>query len=80
MAVSINTERKGVEVSWDSSLSSHKKVTLKFTRGDDVSESLEFPNDGLALVSYPSDFTGTSHVEVLDESGKMFDSGDITIK
>lgn len=80
MAVGINTERKGVEVFWDASLSPHKKVTLRFSRGVDVSETLQFPNDGLALVSFPSDFSGSTYMEVLDESDKVFDSGDLTIK
>lgn len=80
MAVTINTHRKGVEVAWDASATPHKKVTLRFTRGDDVSESLEVPNDGLALVSYPSDFRGTSYVAILNKAGKVVDEGEITIE
>lgn len=79
MAVSINTERKGVEVSWDASLSKRRNVVLRFTRDNDISETMEVKNDGLALVSYPAHFSGTSYVEVMTKNGKVFDSGEITV-
>lgn len=77
--VTINTERKAVEIRWDSSLSDSESVVLRATRNGDLSTTNSLPNDGLAPVSYPFDFSGTSHIEVLDAEGNAFDAGDIAV-
>lgn len=77
--VTINTERKAVELRWDASLSDSEKVVLRGSRNGDVTTTNELPNDGLAPISFPFDFSGTSHIEVLGENGEAFDEGDITV-
>jgi hypothetical protein len=78
--VTINTERKAVEIRWDTNGSDAKTVVLYATGAEgDVHNTLELPNDGLAPVSYPSDFSGSSLIEVKDIEGNVLDSGTITV-
>jgi hypothetical protein len=76
--VGISTDRRAVEVTWSAG-DSASDVHLRLTRGDDISETPFAKNDGRAPVTYPSDFTGVTHVEVLDVDGNLIDSGDITV-
>ena len=46
----------------------------------DWSNTPVMPNDGLAVLTYPKDFTGTSYVEVRSLDGAVIDSGEITVK
>lgn len=78
--VTINTERKAVEIRWDSNGADAEKVVLYATGAQgDVHNTLELPNDGLAPVSYPFDFSGSSLIEVKDLEGNVLDSGTITV-
>jgi len=79
MAVGISLERKGVQVTWDATLTDAKEVALFFSRNGDISNTDLRLNDGEALVSVPYSFSGTTHMEVRDEAGNVVDSGDITI-
>lgn len=78
--VTINTERKAVEVRWDSNGTGPETITL-FATGEegDVHNTLELPNDGLAPVSYPFDFSGSSYIEIRDADGNVLDSGTIQV-
>jgi hypothetical protein len=78
--VEINVERKAVEIKWDASLSDSASVVIRATgEAGDVHNTASLPNDGLAPVSYPSSFSGSSFIEILDEAGEVFDSGDIAV-
>ena len=77
--VEVSLDRRAIQVSWDASLTPHKEVKLRATRGDDVSETAELPNDGTGVVTFPADFSGTTMIEVLDKSGKVVDSGEISV-
>lgn len=77
MAVSISTDRRAVEVNWEGT--SENDVHLRLTRNGDISETPFAKNDGRAPVTYPADFTGTTHVEVLDLDGQLVDEGDISV-
>jgi hypothetical protein len=78
--VTINTERKAVEIRWDTNGSGPEKVVLFATgTAGDVHNTLELPNDGLAPVSYPYDFSGESFIEVKDLEGNLLDSGTIAV-
>ena len=78
--VTINTERKAVEIRWDSNGSDAKQVVLYATgEAGDVHNTLALPNDGLAPVSYPSEFSGTSFIEIKDLEGNVLDSGEIAV-
>ena len=77
--VGISLERKGIQVTWDSSLSTEKEAVLYFSRNGDVSNTDARANDGNALVSVPYTFEGTTHLEVKDLNGNTIDEGDLTI-
>ena len=77
--VGISLERKGIQVTWDSSLSESAEAVLYFSRGDDVSNTDARANDGDALVSVPYDFSGTTHLQVRDLDGNVIDEGDVEI-
>lgn len=81
MAVSINTERRAVEVRWDPGDDPDVTEVQVFATGaaGDVHNTAVMPNDGLCAVSYPSDFAGTSEVEVRDLDGNVVDSGTIEV-
>lgn len=81
MAVSVSLDRRAVQVTWDASLTESEKVTLRASseeRGD-VSNTNPLSNDGFGVITFPSDFSGKTFVEVLDESGVVVDSGEITV-
>jgi hypothetical protein len=46
----------------------------------DWSNTPVMPNDGLAVLTYPKDFTGESYIEVRSLDGAVIDSGTITVK
>lgn len=79
MSVSVNTERKLVEVSYEPG--DHDSPIVVFATGEagDVHNTAELPNDGLAVLAYPSDFSGSSFVEVRDLEGNVLDSGSISV-
>jgi len=79
MAVTINVERKGVEVNWEPGDSTG--MVQVYAQGLDGKwhNTAEMPNDGKAVLSYPSDFSGESLVEVRDENGEVLDSGTISV-
>lgn len=80
MAVAISLDRKAVQVTWTEGLDYTGEVQLFFTRGDDVSNTDPRANDGDATVSVPSNFTGTTHVQVLTVPDKnVLDEGDLTL-
>ena len=78
MTVKLNTERKGVSLTWDNT--SDEEVTVYATgEGGDVHNKLPQKNTGEAGVFYPGDFSGTSHIEIRDATGNVVDEGDITV-
>jgi hypothetical protein len=59
-----------------------KQIAVQvFAQGQegDWSNTEVMPNDGLAVLTYPKDFTGESYVEVRALDGSLVDSGTITV-
>ncbi len=81
MPVEINVERKAVEIKWDvSDYDGNVRVVATGEAGD-VHNTSDMPNDGKAVLSYPSSFSGTSVVQVLGvDDDAIVDEGDITIE
>ena len=79
MAVEINNDRKAVEIKWDTSLVDGDTVDISTENGDDRSGRLGVDNDGLATLTYPSDFVGETKVTVVGSDGGS-DEGTISIK
>ena len=77
--VGISLERKGIQVTWDATLSDSTEAQLYFTRNGDASNTDARANDGNALVSVPYAFSGSTHLEVRDLDGNVIDSGDLEI-
>lgn len=81
MAVSLNTERKGISLTWDVAEGDEdKEVTVYATgEGGDVHNKVPQKNTGEAGVFYPGDFSGSSDIEIRDADGNVLDSGTITV-
>ncbi len=82
MAVTVNTERKAIEVRWDPG--DYEGDVQVFAQGaaGEWHNTAVMPNDGLCAVSYPSDFVGASQVEVRTVNGDVIDvldSGEIEV-
>ena len=78
MAVEVNFDRKAVEITWDASLVQGETVDIKTSNEEDVSGRTGLKNDGRATLTYPADYSGSSHVVVTGVDGGE-DSGDITV-
>jgi len=80
MAVRLNVERKAVEIEWDETSGADRVVV--YGQGEKEGEwhnTSEMNNDGLAALSYPRDFTGSSLIEVRDLDGNVLDSGTVEV-
>ncbi len=78
--VEINTDRRGVEIKWDTSLVQGDTVTIKSTNQEDPDNpsTRETKNDGFATVTFPADYEGSADVTVTgSDSGT--DSGTISV-
>ena len=67
MSVEIDSTRKAVNITWDAEAVGADAVdiyTFNPANGD-TSSRKDLPNDGEAVLTYPSDFTGTSRVFVV---------------
>jgi hypothetical protein len=82
MAVTLNTQRKGVSILWSNvgDEQALENVTVYATGEDgDVHNKVPQPNTGEAGLFYPADFSGSSHIEIRDAEGNVLDDGDITV-
>jgi hypothetical protein len=80
MTVEINVERKAVEVKWDPSDYDGNVKVVAVGEAGDIHNTSDMPNDGKAVLSYPSDFSGDSAVQVVGvEDDQLVDEGTITI-
>ena len=78
MTVVLNTERKGVSITWDAADDSEVTVYATGEEGD-VHNKVPQKNTGEAGLFYPADFSGSSHIEIRDADGNVLDKGDITV-
>jgi hypothetical protein len=76
--VELSFDRKAVEITWDQSLVQGETVNIKTENADDVSGRADVKNDGRATLTYPNEFTGTTHVTVSGADGGL-DEGDISV-
>ena len=74
MALRVNSERKGISLSWDETAAAGfaEEVTL-YATGEmgDVHNKLPQKNTGEAGVFYPADFSGESLIEVRNGDGAI---------
>jgi hypothetical protein len=80
MAVEVNSNRKLIEVSWTEGLDHDDEIKI-FAVGaaDDVHNTGPRPNSGLGVLAYPSDFSGSSDLEVRTLDDEVLDSGTIAV-
>ena len=78
MAVEVDQTRKAVNIKWDANALNGDTVDLKAESADDVSTRPSIVNDGYAVVTYPADYTGESHVTITDEDGNV-EEGTVTV-
>lgn len=78
MSVEINFDRKAVEITWDQSLVQGDTVDIRTESDDDVSGRTDVKNDGRATLTFPKDFSGSTHVTVTGSDGGT-DEGDISV-
>ncbi len=78
--VEINTDRRGVEIKWDTSLVKGHHVTIKAVNQEDPHNpsTRETKNDGYATVTFPADYEGSADVTVTG-SDHGTDSGTISV-
>ena len=79
MAVKLNSERKGVSITWDTTDEDQEVTVYATGEGGDVHNKLPQKNTGEAGLFYPATFSGSSHVEVRDADGNVVDEGDISL-
>lgn len=80
MTVTTDTERKAVGITWDTDVvqGATCTVTAKNVANDDTSTRGEIPNDGHCVLTYPSEYHGSSEVTVTGSDGGE-DTGTITV-
>jgi hypothetical protein len=71
-------DRQAVVVFWEKG-DYEGPVKLRTSNENDVSGTNLDANQGYAALTYPLDFTGTTHVEVLTEAGELLDEFDIDV-
>ena len=79
MPVQLNSQRKGVSLTWDEK-DENQDVTVYATgEGGDVHNKLPQKNTGEAGLFYPADFKGESTIEIRDADGNVVDEGVISV-
>lgn len=80
MTVEVNTVRKAVEFKWDTSLVNGGRCSMRAenTETGGASTNASMPNDGYAVLTYPLDYKGETHVTVEGDEGGS-DEGTINI-
>jgi hypothetical protein len=75
------TQRKVLNVHWDTSVVKGLSVSIEAAavEGDPHKEVRNTANDGYAVLSYPANFEGESHI-VVKGSRSGEESGSVTIK
>lgn len=79
MTVTVNLERKAVEILWDADACEGDTVEIRCVNpdGGDVS-TRETENDGHATITFPADYTGSTEVTVTGSDGGS-DTGTISV-
>jgi hypothetical protein len=72
-------DRKFAVISWDKDAVQGDVVDIATANGDDRSGRLGVKNDGLAVLTYPLDFVGSTDVTVTGVDGGS-ETGTISIK
>ncbi len=78
MAVEVNFDRKAIEITWDTELATGETVDIRTENEGDVSGRVDLKNDGRATLTYPADFSGSTHVVVTGSDGGS-DEGTIEV-
>jgi hypothetical protein len=80
MTVETNIVRKAVEVKWDTGAVGSEQCTMRAEDAETggVSTKGPMPNDGYAVLTYPLDFKGETHVTIEGTEGGS-DEGTITV-
>jgi hypothetical protein len=80
MTVEIDTTRKAINLSWDTTLVDGEQVDIRCVNPDneDISTRDQVANDGQAVVTFPSNYSGECQVSVTgSDSGE--DTGTIQV-
>lgn len=79
MAVKLNTERKGISITWDPG-EFEGLVTITATgENGDVHTKAPVDNTGEAGLFFPADYSGKASIEVRDPFDNVLDSGKIKV-
>lgn len=82
MPVAQNTDRRGVSITWDETAEAGfaDEVTVYATGAEgDVHNKLPQPNSGEAGIFYPTNFSGSSNIEIRDADGNVIASGTVSL-
>jgi hypothetical protein len=80
MTVTLDLTRKAISIAWDTTVATGGTVDIKAENPatGDVSTRDGLVNDGLAVYTFPRDYSGTAHFTVTGSDGGV-DEGDITV-
>lgn len=79
MAVELNTQRKGVSISWKPGKYEGLVKIVSTGKNGDVHTKAQIDNTGEAGLFFPLEFKGNVEVEVLDSFDNVIDSGTIKV-
>ena len=79
MAVKLNTQRKGVSITWEPGDYVGLVTVVATGPNGDVHNKAPVDNTGEAGIFFPGDYSGKADIEVLDSFDNVLDSGTIKV-
>ena len=79
MAVKLNTQRKGVSITWDPGKYEGLVTVVATGPNGDVHNKAPVDNTGEAGIFFPSDYEGKADIQVLDAFDNLLDEGQIKV-
>ena len=79
MAVKLNTERKGISITWDPGEYEGLVTVIATGPNGDVHNKAPVDNTGEAGIFFPADYAGKADIEVRDNFDNVIDSGSIKV-
>ena len=79
MAVKLNSQRKGISITWDPGDYEGLVTVVAIGPNGDVHNKAPVDNSGEAGIFFPADYSGKAEIEVRDRFDNVLDSGSIKV-